>query len=47
MIESLSRLPKVPADRLARPFLRFLRIEDMAGAVLTWLTSAGRSAART
>ncbi|WP_370674094.1 Na+/H+ antiporter NhaA [Pleomorphomonas sp. PLEO] len=34
MIESLSRLPKVPADRLARPFMRFLRIEAMAGAVL-------------
>ncbi len=34
MIESLSRLPKVPADRLAKPFMRFLRIEAMAGAVL-------------
>ncbi len=34
MIESLSRLPKVPADRLAKPFMRFLRIEATAGAVL-------------
>jgi Na+:H+ antiporter, NhaA family len=34
MNEGLSRLPRVPADRLAKPFLRFLRIEAMAGAVL-------------
>ncbi len=34
MNESLSRLPKVPADRLTKPFMRFLRIEAMAGAVL-------------
>ncbi|MGY2916058.1 Na+/H+ antiporter NhaA [Bradyrhizobium sp. USDA 3262] len=34
MNESLSRLPRVPADRLTKPFMRFLRIEAMAGAVL-------------
>ncbi|MCB4767301.1 Na+/H+ antiporter NhaA [Ancylobacter sp. Lp-2] len=34
MSESLARLPKEPADRLTRPFLRFLRIEAMAGVVL-------------
>ncbi|GAB4072532.1 Na+/H+ antiporter NhaA [Ancylobacter sonchi] len=34
MNESLARLPKEPADRLTRPFLRFLRIEAMAGVVL-------------
>ncbi|MDT3685162.1 MAG: Na+/H+ antiporter NhaA [Pseudorhodoplanes sp.] len=34
MNESLSRLPKVPADRLTKPFMLFLRIEAMAGAVL-------------
>jgi NhaA family Na+:H+ antiporter len=34
MNENLSRLPKVPADRLTKPFMRFLRIEAMAGAVL-------------
>lgn len=34
MPESLSRLPKVPADKLAEPFLHFIRIEAMAGAVL-------------
>jgi NhaA family Na+:H+ antiporter len=34
MNESLALLPRVPADRLAKPFMRFLRIEAMAGAVL-------------
>ncbi|MBT0779282.1 Na+/H+ antiporter NhaA [Paracoccus sp. pheM1] len=34
MSENLSRLPREPADRLTRPFMRFLRIEAMAGAVL-------------
>ncbi|MFU0507476.1 Na+/H+ antiporter NhaA [Pseudaminobacter sp. NGMCC 1.201702] len=34
MNENLSRLPRVPADRLAKPFMRFIRIEAMAGAVL-------------
>lgn len=34
MNDSLSRLPRVPADRLTKPFMRFLRIEAMAGAVL-------------
>jgi NhaA family Na+:H+ antiporter len=34
MTESLSRLPKVPADRFTGPFLRFVRIEAMAGALL-------------
>lgn len=34
MTESLSRLPKEPADRLTAPLMRFLRIEAVAGAVL-------------
>ncbi|WP_196305601.1 Na+/H+ antiporter NhaA [Rhodoblastus acidophilus] len=34
MTERLSRLPRAPMDRLTRPFMRFLRIEAMAGAVL-------------
>ncbi len=34
MNESLTRLPREPADRLTRPFMRFLRIEAMTGAVL-------------
>lgn len=34
MNESLARLPREPADRLTRPFMRFLRIEAMAGVVL-------------
>jgi len=38
MHDNLSRLPAEPADRLTGPFLRFLRIEAMAGVAL--LTSA-------
>lgn len=34
MKESLARLPREPADRLTRPFTRFLRIEAMAGVAL-------------
>ena len=34
MNDSLARLPKEPADWLARPFTRFLRIEALAGVVL-------------
>ena len=34
MNDSLSGLPRVPADGLTKPFMRFLRIEAMAGAVL-------------
>lgn len=34
MTEGLARLPKEPADALTRPFMRFLRIEAVAGAVL-------------
>lgn len=34
MPPSASRLPKEPADRLTAPFMRFLRIEAMAGAAL-------------
>ncbi|WP_373414748.1 Na+/H+ antiporter NhaA [Ensifer aridi] len=34
MNDSLSRLPREPADRLTKPFMRFLRIETTAGIVL-------------
>ena len=34
MTEDLAHLPKEPADRVTAPFLRFIRIEAMAGAVL-------------
>jgi NhaA family Na+:H+ antiporter len=34
MNPSSSQLPREPADRLTKPFMRFLRIEAMAGAVL-------------
>ncbi len=34
MTENLTRLPKEPADWITKPFLRFLRIEAMAGLVL-------------
>ncbi|HEX5103863.1 MAG TPA: Na+/H+ antiporter NhaA [Pirellulaceae bacterium] len=34
MNDGLTRLPREPADRLTRPFMRFLRIEAMAGVVL-------------
>jgi NhaA family Na+:H+ antiporter len=32
--DGLTRLPREPADRLTRPFMRFLRLEAMAGAAL-------------
>jgi len=32
MTEGLAHLPKEPADRLTAPFLRFVRVETMAGA---------------
>ncbi len=38
MNEGLARLPKEPADRLTRPFIRFLRIEAVAGMVLLFST---------
>jgi NhaA family Na+:H+ antiporter len=34
MPENLGRLPKEPADLFTRPFLRFVRIESMAGGAL-------------
>ncbi|MCI4679608.1 Na+/H+ antiporter NhaA [Rhodoblastus acidophilus] len=34
MIDGLAHLPKEPADRLTAPFLRFVRVEAIAGAVL-------------
>lgn len=34
MKSTLAQLPKEPVDRLTAPFLRFVRIEAMAGAVL-------------
>jgi Na+:H+ antiporter, NhaA family len=34
MDDGLARLPKEPAERLARPFTQFLRIEALAGVVL-------------
>ncbi len=34
MTDGLAHLPKEPADRFTGPFLRFVRIEAMAGAVL-------------
>lgn len=34
MNDSLSRLPREPADRLTKPFMRFLRIEATAGIIL-------------
>lgn len=38
MPDGLAHLPKEPADRFTRPFLRFIRIEAMAGAVLLLCT---------
>ncbi|MCA3640321.1 MAG: Na+/H+ antiporter NhaA [Methylobacterium sp.] len=34
MTKNLSMLPRMPADRFTGPFMRFLRIEAVAGAVL-------------
>jgi NhaA family Na+:H+ antiporter len=34
MTEGLAHLPKEPADRLTAPFLRFVRVETLAGAAL-------------
>jgi Na+:H+ antiporter, NhaA family len=34
MTDGLARLPSEPADRLTKPFMRFLRIEAMTGIVL-------------
>lgn len=42
---SASRLPREPADRLTAPFMRFLRIEAMAGAVLFLSTLVAVAAA--
>ncbi len=38
MNESISRLPREPADRLTKPLMRFLRIEAAAGIVLLLTT---------
>jgi len=38
MVDSLSQLPKEPADWLTKPLLRFLHIESMAGFVLLLCT---------
>lgn len=38
--DGLSQLPKGPADRFTRPFLRFIRIEAYAGAALVVCASA-------
>ncbi|MES5814845.1 Na+/H+ antiporter NhaA [Pseudoxanthomonas sp. Soil82] len=38
--EDLSRLPYASVDRLARPFLYFVRVEAMAGVVLLASTAA-------
>lgn len=38
MTSSLSQLPREPADRLTKPFMRFVRIEAMGGIVLLLCT---------
>lgn len=38
MSDSLAQLPHEPADRFTRPFMRFLRIEAMAGIILLMST---------
>ncbi|PDT78058.1 Na+/H+ antiporter NhaA [Sinorhizobium sp. BJ1] len=47
MNDSLSRLPREPADRLTKPFMRFLRIEATAGIVLLLSTLLALSLANT
>lgn len=47
MNDSLSRLPREPADRLTVPFMRFLRIEAMAGRVLLACTLLALACANT
>jgi Na+:H+ antiporter, NhaA family len=47
MNDSLSRLPREPADRLTKPFMRFLRIEATAGMVLLLSTLLALSLANT
>ncbi|WP_081160631.1 Na+/H+ antiporter NhaA [Ensifer aridi] len=47
MNDSLSRLPHEPADRLTKPFMRFLRIEATAGIVLLLSTILALSLANT
>ncbi len=39
MNDSLSRLPREPADRLTKPFMRFLRIEALGLANTAWSPS--------
>lgn len=38
MSDGLSQLPTEPADRFTRPFMRFLRVESLAGAILLLAT---------
>ncbi len=47
MNETLSRLPIEPADRFTKPFMRFLRIEALAGLVLLLSTLVAMLAANT
>lgn len=47
MDDSLSRLPSEPADRLTKPFMRFLRIEATAGIILLLSTLLALSLANT
>lgn len=47
MNDSDARLPREPADRLTRPFMRFLRIEAMAGIVLLLTTLLALALANT
>src|SRR6187200_90659 len=47
MNDSDARLPREPADRLTRPFMRFVRIEAMAGIVLLLTTLLALALANT
>jgi NhaA family Na+:H+ antiporter len=47
MNDRLSRLPREPADRLTKPFARFLHTEAMAGAVLLLCTLVALALANT
>lgn len=47
MSDSLAQLPKEPADWLTQPFMRFLRIEAMAGVVLLLSTLLALALANT
>src|SRR5689334_9627026 len=47
MSDSLSRLPTEPADRFTKPFMRFLRIEAIAGMALLLSTVLALALANT